>query len=278
MLFLWGCAHNGHVTPPKDEAVPPSASPVDVVPDDTASAGPPNDDDPFFAEEEDYWDNGNTGDEGLFEEEDPSMLKPETLVADPLMPFNRLMFKINDKLYFWVLKPVAKGYKAVAPTFFRKGVRNAFKNIGMPVRFVSSVLQGKIKGAGSELARFVVNTTVGVGGVWDPADKYMHLKPSKEDLGQTLGKYKIGNGCYIVWPFLGPSTIRDTVGTAGDMFLNPLYYVKPDDLGIALGAWELINGISFRIGDYEAVKRASMDPYVMIRDFYVQHRKKQIAE
>lgn len=258
--------------------MPPSAAPVDVVQDDTAAGPPPEDDDPFFAEEESTF-SPNSGDgEDFLSDESASGIESETLVADPLMPFNRLMFTVNDKLYFWLLKPVARGYKAVTPTFFRKGVKNAFNNIAMPVRLVSSVLQGKIKGAGSEIARFVVNTTVGVGGVWDPADKYLHLKPSDEDLGQTLGRYHIGNGCYIVWPFLGPSTIRDSVGMAGDMFLNPLYYVNPDDLAIGLSVWEMVNGVSFRIGDYEAVKKASMDPYVMIRDFYVQHRKKQIAE
>ncbi|MFA6009750.1 MAG: VacJ family lipoprotein [Desulfobacteraceae bacterium] len=202
----------------------------------------------------------------------------EALVPDPLIKFNRAMFEVNDRLYFWCLKPVAKGYKKVTPAFFRKGVMNFFYNLGTPVRLVGSVLQGKYKGAGSELGRFVVNTTVGVGGVWDPADRFFGLKPSEEDFGQTLGAYNIDNGCYIVWPFLGPSTLRDTVGKAGDVFLNPLFYLTPNELAWGLTGLDVVNETSYRIGDYETIKSTYMDPYVMIRDLYITHRKKKIAE
>lgn len=267
---LWGCAHGnkGGVTP-KDSVVDPSLVAEDTQNPETASQAPDND--PFFEDNSsDPFFDDNTG--------GPADLTPETLVADPIAPFNRAMFTFNDRAYFWFLKPIAQGYRAVTPQFFRKGVRNAFKNITMPIRFVSSLLQGKIKGAGTELSRFVINTTVGVGGVWDPADRYAGLKPYDEDLGQTLGSYGIGNGFYIVWPFLGPSTVRDSVGMAGEIFLNPLYYVEPTELAYGLGALELVNATSLRIGDYETVKSASMDPYVMIRDFYIQLRKKKIAE
>lgn len=202
----------------------------------------------------------------------------EALVPDPLIKFNRAMFEVNDRLYFWCLKPVAKGYKKVTPAFFRKGVMNFFTNLGTPVRLVGSILQGKYKGAGSELGRFVVNTTVGVGGVWDPADRFLGLKPSEEDFGQTLGAYNIDNGCYIVWPFLGPSTLRDTVGKAGDVFLNPLFYLTPNELAWGLTGLDVVNETSYRIGDYETIKSTYMDPYVMIRDLYITHRKKKIAE
>jgi phospholipid-binding lipoprotein MlaA len=199
-------------------------------------------------------------------------------VADPLIYYNRAMFAVNDKLYFWCLKPVARGYKAITPTFFRIGVRNFFHNLTTPVRLVNSILQGKVIGAGSELSRFAINTTFGVAGVWDPAEKFFDLKSSEEDLGQTLGKYHIGNGIYIVWPLIGSSTLRDTVGLAGDMFLNPVYYVNPGDLAVGIGAFDTINRTSFRLGDYEAVKSASMDPYVMVRDFYIQYRNNRVAE
>lgn len=202
----------------------------------------------------------------------------ETLVPDPLIKFNRAMFEVNDRLYFWCLKPVAKGYKKVTPEFFRKGVRNFFTNLGMPARLVSSVLQGKYKGAGSELGRFMVNTTLGVGGVWDPAERYFGLKPSDEDLGQALGSYHIDNGFYIVWPFIGPSSLRDTVGKAGDIFLNPLFYLNPNELAWGLEGVDVINDTSFRIGDYETIKSTYMDPYVMVRDLYIAHRKKKISE
>ncbi|MBU1169140.1 MAG: VacJ family lipoprotein [Proteobacteria bacterium] len=269
---FWGCAHGntGKVVSDKTLSNGPQI-PMDSQKDE--SLPPASDDDPFFEEDtgDDFFDDEPIGGASVD-------LAPEILVPDPLEPFNRLMFKVNDKLYFWGLKPLAQGYKAVTPLFFRKGVKNAFLNIGMPIRFVSSLLQLKIKGAGVELSRFIINTTVGIGGVWDPADKYLGLKPYKEDLGQTLGTYKIGNGFYIVWPFLGPSTLRDSVGMTGDMFLNPLYYVEPNELALGLGFWDTINGASFRIGDYESLKSASMDPYMMIRDFYIQHRKKLISE
>lgn len=274
--LIWGCSHVGRGKAVHDETVPSSAAPVEVV--KKADVDALVDDDPFFADEEEYWDEEGETEDDLFVEDDDALFDSQVLVADPLQPFNRAMFTVNDKLYFWLLRPVAKGYNFITPTFFRKGVKNAFKNIAMPIRFVSSVLQGKFKGAGSELARFVVNTTVGVGGVWDPAEKYLHLEPCEEDFGQTLGKWGIGNGIYIVWPFFGPSTIRDTVGKAGDYFLHPLFYLDNEELVIALGALEVINDTSFRIGDYESVKNASMDPYVMVRDFYIQYRKKRIAE
>lgn len=202
----------------------------------------------------------------------------ETLVPDPLITFNRAMFAVNDRLYFWCLKPVARGYMKVTPPIVRKGVRNFFHNLGSPVRLVSSVLQGKFKGAGSELGRFLVNSTLGIAGIWDPAGMYLGLKPSDEDLGQTLGAYHIDNGIYIVWPVFGPSTLRDSVGRVSEIFLNPLYYLNPNELAWGLKGLDTVNDTSYRIGDYETVKSTYMDPYVMIRDFYITHRKKKIAE
>lgn len=232
-------------------------------------------------EDEDFFDDDDGGGEEEFDEdffEDDDVFSEESTIADPLITWNRAMFVVNDKLYFWCLKPVAQGYNYITPSFFRTGVRNFFHNITTPIRFVSSVLQGKVTGAGSELGRFVVNTTVGVAGVWDPAERYLGWQSSEEDLGQTLGKYQIGNGFYIMWPVIGPSTLRDTVGLAGDSFLNPVAYVRPYELALGINAYERVNSISFRIGDYEAVKSASLDPYVMVRDFYIEYRKKRVAE
>lgn len=209
---------------------------------------------------------------------DTPVTQPEELVPDPLITFNRAMFTVNDRLYFWCLKPVAQGYKKVTPSIVRKGVRNFFNNLGAPVRLVGSVLQGKFKGAGSELGRFLVNSTVGIAGIWDPAEMVLGLKPSDEDLGQALGSYNIDNGIYIVWPVFGPSTLRDSVGRFGEIFLNPLYYLNPNELAWGLKGLDTVNDTSYRIGDYETVKSTYMDPYVMIRDFYITHRKKKIAE
>lgn len=201
-------------------------------------------------------------------------------IADPLEPFNRAMFVFNDKLYFWVLKPVATGYSAVVPEFARVGVSRFFTNLATPIRFVNSVLQLKFDKAGTELARFAINTTVGVLGFTDPArdrwDIYMH----KEDFGQTLGRYGAGPGIFITWPVFGPSSLRDTVGLVGDFFLDPINYIFAEDAyaGLAVRAYERVNTTSLNIGVYEDLKADALDPYTFIRDAYHQHREKQVSE
>lgn len=199
-------------------------------------------------------------------------------IADPLEPFNRAMFVFNDRLYFWVLKPVAQGYRAVVPTPVRTGVKNFFYNLTAPIRLVNNVLQGKFDAAGFEFARFVYNSSVGVLGFWNPAEQVPELTPSPEDFGQTLARYRIGNGFYIVWPLLGPSTARDTVGFLGDRFLNPVTYVDPTEAGFAASGFKQINDTSFRIGDYEALKESAVSPYQAFRNAYLQYRNKQIAQ
>jgi phospholipid-binding lipoprotein MlaA len=199
-------------------------------------------------------------------------------VADPIEPFNRAMYHFNDKFYFWILKPVTQGYKYVVPTPFRTVIKNFFFNLITPVRLVNCLLQGKFHAAGTEFSRFFINSTAGVLGLGDPADNYPQLKAKDEDLGQTLGNYGIGNGFYVVWPFLGPSTLRDTMGMAGDLFLNPVAYVQPTEAAFEIGAIQKVNNTSFHIGDYEAIKEASIDPYSAIRDAYIQNRAKKVKE
>jgi len=201
----------------------------------------------------------------------------ENGIADPLEPWNRAMFTFNDKLYFWVLKPVAKGYSAIVPEWGRVRVKNIFQNSMMPVRFVNNLLQLKIKGAGTELLRFVFNTTAGVGGMFDVA-RNIDLMPQEEDLGQTLGVYGIGNGFYLIWPVLGLSSLRDTVGYAGDFFLDPVNYITPAGSRIAVRSVDITNRTSLRIGDYEDLKESALDPYVSFRDAYFEHRNSKIKE
>jgi phospholipid-binding lipoprotein MlaA len=199
-------------------------------------------------------------------------------VADPFEHLNRAMFLFNDKLYFWLLKPVSRGYKTVVPTLVRRGVRNFFHNITAPVRMVSALLQGKGRAASAELTGFLINSTVGVLGFGDPAKRWPELSPSEEDLGQTLATYGIGDGFYIVWPILGPSTLRDSVGMVGDWFLDPTTYVDPFEAYLAVWTVENVNDTSFRIGDYESLKEAAIDPYVALRNAYIQNRKKKVEE
>ncbi len=199
-------------------------------------------------------------------------------LADPLEPLNRLMYNVNDTLYFWVAKPCAQTYKAVVPKPARTGVRNFFHNLTTPVRYVNCLLQGKGDSADTELRRFLVNTTVGVLGFGDPARDQYGLEPAEEDLGQTLAIHGLDNGFYIVWPLLGPSTVRDSAGMMGDMFLNPVRYVKPWKTSAGISAARVTNEGSFHIGEYEDFKSAALEPYVAMREAYIQYRNKQIEE
>ncbi|MBW1887895.1 MAG: VacJ family lipoprotein [Deltaproteobacteria bacterium] len=203
----------------------------------------------------------------------------EEFISDPLEPINRAFFHFNDKLYFWLLKPVASGYKVVVPQPVRVSVRNFFYNAAFPVRFVNCLFQAKIEDAGVELSRFLVNTVVGVAGFFDMATKKFNLKRQEEDLGQTLGSYGVGPGIYINWPILGPSSLRDTVGLVGDAFLDPLNYIVPrTKYRMSVKTYNGINKTSLTIGDYEDLKRAALDPYVATRDAYFQYRQSRIKE
>ncbi len=139
-------------------------------------------------------------------------------------------------------------------------------------------MQGKCSAAGGELNRFVINTTAGVLGFGDPAHDRWGLEPAKEDLGQTLAVYGFGDGFYIVWPLLGPSTLRDSAGMLGDRYLNPVHYVEPDEASLGISVFKAVNSGSFHIGEYESFKSASVNPYVAMREIYIQYRSKQIKE
>lgn len=202
-------------------------------------------------------------------------------VADPLEPVNRAFFAFNDKLYFWVLKPVSKGYSLVVPKAVRECAGNFFFNIKTPVRLVNTALQAKFSRSGVELARFAVNTTVGVAGLWDPARSWLKLSPSDEDFGQTLGKYGVGEGIYLCWPVMGPNNLRDTLGLAGDYFLDPVSYLylnHQNEAALEIRGGETVNKTSMRLGDYEAFKEASFDPYSAMRDSYIQSRRNKIND
>ncbi len=203
---------------------------------------------------------------------------PPATIADPLEPVNRAFFAFNDKAYFWVLKPVARGYNAVVPQLVRASARNFFSNLATPARFVNNLLQGKFKGAGTELLRLGINSTIGMGGLFDPAKTGFHIEKRDEDLGQTLGRYGLGGGFYIVWPLVGPSTARDTVGMAGDAFLDPVNYLSDPWTAVGVKAFKAENEVSLSLGDYEALTESALDPYVAVRDAYVQNRARKVRE
>lgn len=200
-------------------------------------------------------------------------------VADPLYHWNKAMFHFNDRLYYNLLKPLAEGYRAATPSFFRNGMKNFLENLATPVRVVNCVLQGKSEAAGNEISRFMVNSTVGILGFGDPAKNKYDIPRADEDFGQTLGVYGVGEGIYIVWPFLGPSTLRDSIGYGGDYFLVPINHLDLETgESVGLTVFETVNNVSFRLGDYESLKDAAIDPYDAFRDFYIQYRSKKIKE
>jgi phospholipid-binding lipoprotein MlaA len=200
------------------------------------------------------------------------------VVYDPLIGYNRMMTRVNDRLYFWVVKPAARAYGAAVPEPARISIRRFFHNLGFPARFVNNILQLKFKGAGVELARFSINTTLGVGGLWDPAEKWLDLTPYEEDFGQTLGRYGMNGGFHLVLPLFGPSNLRDTLGRVPDMYLDPVNYVEETAVQAGAPVVSTINGASLRIGEYEALRRDAMDLYILLRSAYEQNRRKEIEE
>jgi phospholipid-binding lipoprotein MlaA len=206
--------------------------------------------------------------------------EPDT-IYDPFEPFNRMVFKFNDRLYFLLLKPVAVGYSRMVSESVRVGVRRFFSNITTPIRLVNSLLQFKIREAGNELARMAINTTLGLAGFMDPATERWKIYKHSEDTGQTLGFYGAGPGFYLNLPFFGPSSLRDSAGLVGDIYLDPVTYLFPHDRFATIGVFAYDRGInetSLTIGVYEGMKEDALDPYIFIRDAYHQHRENIINE
>ncbi len=221
----------------------------------------------------------------IFAESEPSTTGLEDdlsfeneIVNDPLEPYNRLITAFNDKMYFWLLEPTSSGYATVTPEKPRTWIDNFFRNITFPIRFVNSLLQFKIEKAGIVTARFLINSTLGIAGFSDTAKVWFDIDPENEDFGQTLGFYHIGSIMHIDWPFIGPLNLRDTIGYIGDFFLNPINYLPSTWLITGVHVFEKINHTSLHLGEYEQLKKESVDYYLQIRDSYEQYRIKEIKE
>ncbi len=201
-------------------------------------------------------------------------------IADPLEPVNRAFFTFNDRLYFWVFKPVASGYKAVTPQIVRVSISNFFSHARTPVRLVNCLLQADLKCAGTETARFFLNTTIGFAGFFDSAKTGFNLERQERDFGQTLGIWGIGPVCYFDWPILGPSSVRDTIGYIGDLALDPKTYIPSSYFYLGVSAWvfDKVNETSLTIGEYEDLKKAALDPYIALREAYHQYRQNKIKK
>lgn len=193
---------------------------------------------------------------------------------DPWEGFNRKMYRFNDHLDKAFLKPTAKGYTRVIPEPIRMGVSNFFGNLADVGTAINNLLQGKPKQALSDTGRVLVNTTFGFGGLFDIATK-MKLEKHYEDFGQTLAVWGVKDGPYLVLPFLGPSSIKDTTGTVVDISLHPSSYVKEDDIRYTLLAVWIIDKRAGLLEASDLLEMAALDPYSFQRDAYLQMRKVQ---
>ncbi len=206
----------------------------------------------------------------------------EVTIPDPLESWNRMWFRFNHVFLLDVMKPLYRGYCVVMPQPFRNGLSNALHNMQAPIRIVNRLLQGEIKQMWVEIGRFVVNSTLGGGGLLDVTAQNRVLVPFSEngaDFGTTLSVWGVGEGCYLVWPFFGPSTVRDTVGLVGDAAASPFFWgaepIGPVDTwtSYSTSAALKFNAVGRIIDGYELIVNNSVEPYVALRDAYVHSRR-----
>ncbi|KFG95733.1 ABC transporter [Burkholderia paludis] len=196
--------------------------------------------------------------------------------GDPLEGFNRTMYKFNDTVDTYALKPVAKGYQYVVPQPVRDSVTNFFSNIGDVYVAANNIVQLRIADGVGDIMRVVINTVFGVGGLFDVAT-IAKLPKHTADFGITMGRYGVPSGPYLVLPLLGPSTLRDTAGLGVDYVGNPLTYVKPDGVSWGLFGVNLVNTRSNLLGAGDVLDAAALDKYSFVRNAYLQRRQMLIS-
>ena len=197
-------------------------------------------------------------------------------ISDPLEPYNRAIFQFNDKFYFYSLKPIARGYRTILPKKARICIRKFLSNAATPARFLNCALQGKIKGVVTEPTRFALNTTLGIGGLFDPAQSLLGLKEQEVDFDQTLGLYGMKPLIFINLPLLGPSSVRGIFGLIGDTGFDPSTYFVHPLIKLGITSHEMLNETSLTLGEYEELRESALDPYIAIRNAYFQNRRSKI--
>jgi ABC-type transporter lipoprotein component MlaA len=203
----------------------------------------------------------------------PSVSAPD--MSDPFEGYNRFMFDFNEGFYDSIMEPVVRGYRDAVNENIRMAISNIFDNAMAPLKLVSSILQGDLDKSGRVIGRTIINTTIGIGGMFDVADKAFQIKDVNEDLDQVLGTYGVPTGPYIVIPIFGPSYLRSIIGQAGGTFLSPIAQFAPGvEVGAGLTASDKINDTSFIVDDIDQLEESSIDKYESVRDFYNQYRFK----
>ena len=195
---------------------------------------------------------------------------------DPFQGFNRTMFAVNEGIDVAV-KPVAKGYEAVAPLPVKVGIGNFFGNIWDVWTALNNLLQGKVGDAVSDTGRVLLNTTVGIGGVFDVASE-VGLQKHAEDFGQTLGKWGVGDGPYFFWPIIGPRTTRDTLGWLVDTHIDPVWRVRDIPVRNSMAGVRFIDVRASLLPSDKVVEEAAFDKYNYVRDAYLQNRRNEIFD
>jgi phospholipid-binding lipoprotein MlaA len=238
----------------------------------------------------------STFEDEIFDPFDESPQEAHIEEYDPLEPVNAAVFEFNYRFDKYLLKPVAKIYNFFIPSDVQQSIANVFQNARFVPRFLNNLFQAKFHGAGIEMSRFFINSTLGVGGLFDPAGIMFDLSTPPEDLGQTLGTYGVGSGPYLMVPFFGPFTLRDGVGYIGDGFLDPLNwfilpFIKTNSIPqlvqdrsnirfIRLGliGGEAVNLRSLSLETFQGVEEGTLDLYGAIRNGYLQQRQNAIQE
>jgi phospholipid-binding lipoprotein MlaA len=200
-----------------------------------------------------------------------------TSPRDPFEPMNRAVYSFNDAVDTALIRPLAEGYRAVVPSFVRTGISNFFANINDVLIALNNLLQGKVGAAVSDVGRVLVNTTLGVGGLFDLASK-MNLEKHNEDFGQTLGYWGIGDGPYLVLPFLGPSSMRDTLGRFVEAKGDPLGFMHDVRWRNSLWGARTVNQRAELLDTSRILETAALDPYEFLRDGYLQRRRNLIYD
>ena len=210
---------------------------------------------------------------------DPEAVAEFNETNDPIEPFNRSMFNFNLTLDDYVLSPVARGYRWALPSYVRERVTNFMSNLGEPVTFGNDLAQGNLGRAGTSLARFASNTTIGLAGLYDPA-KFWGLQRHDEDFGQTLGTYGTPEGAYLVLPFLGPAPPRDAAGRVVDMAMDPTTWIGGTNAmiaGYSSTGLRITNSRSNSLDTIADLRKTSLDFYAAVRSLYRQNRNAEIS-
>ena len=197
---------------------------------------------------------------------------------DPFEKFNEAMFEVNRQLDRFVLKPVAQVYRVIVPEPFEILIANVFDNAAFVPRAGNSLLQGKWGGTARELGRFLINSTLGIGGLFDAA-KYWGIEKSREDFGQTLGVWGFPPGPYLVLPLMEPMTIRDGIGRGVDAAMSPLTWVGPSWwISLTMRAVEMVNDRALNIELFQGLEESVIDLYSAVRNGYLRRREQMIKE